>query len=86
MWKDYPVPGGTLRENMHCKPGQSRLPEEHPAAVYRRERLDKRKQRDLAFATSGTPVNGVAANRVCTSSISEAVVTTNGVASNEISA
>jgi len=32
---DYPVPGGTFRENMQQTPGESLLPFIHPAASYR---------------------------------------------------
>ena len=34
-WDDYPVPGGTLRENVHSAPGQSLLPATHPGAKVR---------------------------------------------------
>lgn len=34
-WEDYPVPGGTARENLHSKPGQKLLPVEHPGAKVR---------------------------------------------------
>ena len=37
-WLDYLVPGGTLSENMSMEPGQTCVPDEHPAAKYRRER------------------------------------------------
>ena len=36
-WMVYPVPGGTLRENLTMSPGHLRLPDDHPAAVYGRE-------------------------------------------------
>lgn len=29
-WDDYPVPGGTARENLQGLPGQPHLPKEHP--------------------------------------------------------
>ncbi|RDW80983.1 hypothetical protein BP5796_05681 [Coleophoma crateriformis] len=45
-WLDYVVPGGTLRENMSMEPGQARVPDEHPAAKYRREREAESKARD----------------------------------------
>jgi hypothetical protein len=32
---EYPVPGGTFRENIHSRSGESLLPKEHPAAGYR---------------------------------------------------
>jgi hypothetical protein len=35
MWQDYAVPGGTFRENIHCKPGQSYLAPDHPGAKHR---------------------------------------------------
>jgi hypothetical protein len=35
MWKDYAVPGGTFRENMHGRPGEPLLPDAHPAAQFR---------------------------------------------------
>ncbi|RDW95108.1 luciferase-like protein [Coleophoma crateriformis] len=31
MWTEYPVPGGTFRENVQCAPGQCFLPANHPA-------------------------------------------------------
>ena len=34
FWTDYAVPGGTLRENMYGKAGQTRLPKEHYGAQY----------------------------------------------------
>ena len=34
-WNDYAVPGGTFRENMQLKPGQSLLPDDHPGAKLR---------------------------------------------------
>lgn len=34
FWSDYAVKGGTLRENMYGKKGQSRLPESHHGAKY----------------------------------------------------
>jgi hypothetical protein len=34
-WNDYPVPGGTLRENVHRTPGQSLLLATHPGAKVR---------------------------------------------------
>ena len=39
MWKDYAVPGGTFRENLHGRPGKPYLPEEHPGAKFRYNRL-----------------------------------------------
>ncbi|RDW61482.1 dimethyl-sulfide monooxygenase-1 [Coleophoma crateriformis] len=39
MWKDYAVPGGTLRENLHERPGMPYMPEEHTAAKYQYEKL-----------------------------------------------
>ena len=50
-WLDYPVPGGTFRENLTVKPGHSRLPDDHPAAVYRREREQARELRDSQVAS-----------------------------------
>ncbi len=41
------MPGGTLRENVHAKPGQRQVMEDHPAAKYRRERLERRQAKDL---------------------------------------
>jgi len=35
MWKDYAVPGGTFRENMHGRLGEPLLPTTHPAAQFR---------------------------------------------------
>ncbi|KAJ5141512.1 uncharacterized protein N7443_010524 [Penicillium atrosanguineum] len=34
FWSDYAVKGGTMRENMYGKQGQSRLPESHHGAKY----------------------------------------------------
>ncbi|KAL1957857.1 hypothetical protein VTO42DRAFT_5422 [Malbranchea cinnamomea] len=34
FWDDYAVPGGTMRENLYGKPGQTRLPDTHPGAQY----------------------------------------------------
>ncbi|KAJ6115631.1 hypothetical protein N7523_006048 [Penicillium sp. IBT 18751x] len=34
FWSDYAVKGGTMRENMYGKPGQSRLPDTHHGAKY----------------------------------------------------
>ncbi|KAJ5722526.1 hypothetical protein N7488_000561 [Penicillium malachiteum] len=34
FWSDYAVKGGTFRENMYGKQGQSRLPDAHPGAKY----------------------------------------------------
>jgi hypothetical protein len=31
MWLDYPVPGGTFRENLQSAPGEPFLPASHPA-------------------------------------------------------
>jgi hypothetical protein len=39
MWKDYAVPGGTFRENMHRRPGEPLLPAAHPAAQFRYDAL-----------------------------------------------
>ena len=35
FWDDYAVPGGTYRENLYRKPGQSGPREDHPASKYR---------------------------------------------------
>jgi hypothetical protein len=35
FWKDYAVPGGTMRENFYAKQGQWKLPDDHPSAQYR---------------------------------------------------
>ncbi|KAJ5385976.1 hypothetical protein N7509_008517 [Penicillium cosmopolitanum] len=34
FWSDYAVKGGTFRENVYGKQGQSRLPDSHPGAKY----------------------------------------------------
>lgn len=34
FWSDYAVPGGTFRENIYGKQGQSKLPPNHPGARY----------------------------------------------------
>lgn len=41
MWTDYIAPGGTFRENLHRRPGKPLLPEEHPAAQFRYNKLKK---------------------------------------------
>jgi hypothetical protein len=41
MWKDYTVPGGTFRENLHNRPGKPHLPEAHTAAQFRYSNLKK---------------------------------------------
>lgn len=41
MWKDYTVPGGTFRENLHNRPGKPYLPDEHQGAKFRYENLKK---------------------------------------------
>ncbi|EXJ88130.1 hypothetical protein A1O1_05058 [Capronia coronata CBS 617.96] len=45
-WLNYPVPGGTFRENLYASPGQARVLDDHPAAKYRREREAARAIRD----------------------------------------
>lgn len=35
MWQDYAVPGGTFRENISSKPGQSYLTDDHPGSKCR---------------------------------------------------
>lgn len=34
-WNDYPVPGGTLRENLSGKPGQPHLAPDHPGSKFK---------------------------------------------------
>lgn len=34
-WDDYAVPGGTARENLHCKEGEKLLAPAHPGAKVR---------------------------------------------------
>jgi hypothetical protein len=46
MWKDYAVPGGTFRENLHNRPGKPYLPEEHQAAKFRYDKLKETAQVD----------------------------------------
>ena len=41
MWEDYAVPGGTLRENLHGRPGKPCLPEVHQTAKFRYSNLKK---------------------------------------------
>ncbi len=55
MWKDYAVPGGTLRENMLRKPGQKLVPKEHPGARFRYDELLK---------TNGQPDGSILIDRV----------------------
>ena len=35
FWDDYAVPGGTYRENLYNREGQSGLLPDHPASEYR---------------------------------------------------
>jgi hypothetical protein len=42
MWDDYTVPGGTYRENLLGTPGQSYVPEGHPARNFRYEALKEK--------------------------------------------
>ena len=35
FWDDYAVPGGTYRENVYAKAGQTGLLPDHPASSYR---------------------------------------------------
>jgi hypothetical protein len=42
MWDDYTVPGGTYRENLLGTPGQSYVPEGHPARQFRYEALKEK--------------------------------------------
>ena len=49
-WEDYPVPGGTLRENMRESVGQPRLADDHPGAKFRWN----------AATSEATPMNGSA--------------------------
>ena len=41
MWKDYAVPGGTFRENMHRRLGELLLLATHAAAQFRYDALKK---------------------------------------------
>ncbi|KAH8880228.1 Nitrilotriacetate monooxygenase component A/pristinamycin IIA synthase subunit A, partial [Thozetella sp. PMI_491] len=34
-WEDYPVVGGTLRENLSCNPGQPHLADDHPGSKFK---------------------------------------------------
>jgi hypothetical protein len=34
-WADYPVPGGTLRENINSQPGCRLLADDHPGSKFR---------------------------------------------------
>lgn len=42
MWEDYTVPGGTYRENLLGTPGQSGVPDGHPAASFKYETLKEK--------------------------------------------
>ena len=55
MWKDYPVPGGTLRENLYSKPGQKTVLETHPAARFHYTEL---------LETNGDGKGGILIDRV----------------------
>jgi hypothetical protein len=47
-WMDYPVPGGTFRENMYFGEASPRLPDDHPAGKIRLAREAKRQLNDGA--------------------------------------
>ncbi|KAK5307095.1 hypothetical protein LTR99_000063 [Exophiala xenobiotica] len=47
-WMDYPVPGGTFRENMYFGETSPRLPDDHPAGKIRLAREAKRQLNDGA--------------------------------------
>lgn len=53
-WDDYPVPGGTLRENMNNVPGKPFLSKDHPGSKIK---------------LNGTIVNGVKVENVSAVSI-----------------
>ncbi len=57
-WDDYPVPGGTLRENVSNQPGHSRLADDHPGA---KVRWDAQKEQN-GSAVDGIAVNGNGVN------------------------
>lgn len=42
MWKDYAVPGGTLRENLRRKAGDKNLPDNHIGANFRYDVLKEK--------------------------------------------
>lgn len=42
MWDDYTVPGGTYRENLLGAPGQSRVPDGHPASKFKYSTLKEK--------------------------------------------
>lgn len=41
-WNDYPVPGGTMRENLHGVKGQNLVEDDHPASKFK---WDKREEK-----------------------------------------
>ena len=60
-WRDYPKPGGTLRENMSGK--GPRLQDNHPAAVHRKARNAMRSEREAAREAVQNGQNGTAKKR-----------------------
>ncbi len=42
MWKDYPVPGGTFRENLRREPEQKHVPSNHPAYKFKYDNLKEK--------------------------------------------
>lgn len=47
-WNDYPVPGGTLRENMQNNPGQPLAAPDHPAAKLRWDKFHAKATNDVS--------------------------------------
>lgn len=82
FWKDYDVPGGTLRENYYGIPGQSRLPDDHVGTKYawRAGEDVPTYAREADSEVSAEPTNGVGNGATNgTKRKSEAVLETNGV-------
>lgn len=55
-WNDYPVPGGTFRENMQIIPGKPYLPMDHPSAKFKwnaPQHLAEPEKHDLTEMTAG---------------------------------
>lgn len=66
MWEDYTVPGGTYRENLLGTPGQSGVPDGHPAANFKYETLrekygDEKGDIFIDRRAKGGEMNGVEA-------------------------
>lgn len=46
-WNDYPVPGGSARENIHNKPGEHLLAADHPGSNFRWNAVPKEETKEV---------------------------------------